>query len=207
MIIDADVHHYVNSIRTLLPYLPLRWQRYVEESGFQGPAASPYPKGSPYAARTDAAPRMAAFPAPTSRSSASSFWTVGRSSTRSSTASTISGACRTRIRPRPRPGRQRLDAGRVAGEGAPAARGDRRPDQQPGARGDGDRPARRSARLRRGAAPRPLRRAVRPAPLPPDLRRRGAPWPARRHPLRRPPRQPDHRLRLAFLLHRGPHRR
>jgi predicted TIM-barrel fold metal-dependent hydrolase len=56
MIIDCDIHHYVNSIRTLLPYLPLRWQRYVEESGFQGPAPSPYPKGSPYAARIDAVP-------------------------------------------------------------------------------------------------------------------------------------------------------
>ena len=56
------VHHYVNSIRTLLPYLPLRWQRYVEESGFQGPAASPYPKGSPYAARIDAAPPDGGIP-------------------------------------------------------------------------------------------------------------------------------------------------
>ena len=63
MFIDADVHHYVNSIRTLLPYLPLRWQRYVEESGFQGPAASPYPKGSPFAARIDAAPPNGGIPA------------------------------------------------------------------------------------------------------------------------------------------------
>ncbi len=55
-IIDCDVHHYVASIHTLLPYLSLRWQRYVEESGFQGPAISPYPKGSPGAARIDALP-------------------------------------------------------------------------------------------------------------------------------------------------------
>lgn len=55
-IIDCDVHHYVRSIQTLLPYLPLRWQRYVEESGFQGPVGSPYPKGSPGAARIDAFP-------------------------------------------------------------------------------------------------------------------------------------------------------
>src|SRR6266852_5256415 len=62
MIIDSDVHHYVNSIRTLLPYLPLRWQRYVEESGFQGPAPSAYPKGSPYAARIDAMPPGGGIP-------------------------------------------------------------------------------------------------------------------------------------------------
>jgi predicted TIM-barrel fold metal-dependent hydrolase len=55
-IIDCDVHHYVNSIDTLMPYLPLRWQRYVEESGFQGPPGSPYPKGSPNASRIDAIP-------------------------------------------------------------------------------------------------------------------------------------------------------
>jgi predicted TIM-barrel fold metal-dependent hydrolase len=55
-IIDCDVHHYIPSIRALLPYMPLRWQRYVEESGFQGPIGSPYPKGSPGAARIDAIP-------------------------------------------------------------------------------------------------------------------------------------------------------
>src|SRR5215212_9716898 len=55
-IIDVDVHHYVPSIRTLLPYLSRRWQSYVEESGFQGPVGSPYPKGSPGASRLDAFP-------------------------------------------------------------------------------------------------------------------------------------------------------
>jgi predicted TIM-barrel fold metal-dependent hydrolase len=61
-IIDCDVHHYVSSIKTLLPYLPLRWQRYVEESGFQGPVGSVYPKGSPYAARLDAVPPGGGLP-------------------------------------------------------------------------------------------------------------------------------------------------
>src|SRR5436309_5143382 len=55
-IIDCDVHHYVPSIRALRPYLPLQWQRYIEESGFQGPAISPYPKGTPGASRLDAFP-------------------------------------------------------------------------------------------------------------------------------------------------------
>src|SRR5919198_2664695 len=55
-IIDVDVHHYVGSIRTLLPYMSQRWQRYIEESGFQGPSFSPYPKGSPGAERLDAFP-------------------------------------------------------------------------------------------------------------------------------------------------------
>src|SRR4051794_9610940 len=55
-IIDVDVHHYVPSIRALMPYLSRRWQSYVEESGFQGPVGSPYPKGSPGASRLDAFP-------------------------------------------------------------------------------------------------------------------------------------------------------
>jgi uncharacterized protein len=55
-IIDCDIHQYVPSPRTLMPYLSLRWQRYVEESGFQAPANSPYPKGSPGASRLDAFP-------------------------------------------------------------------------------------------------------------------------------------------------------
>lgn len=56
MLIDCDVHCNINAIDEIIPYLPDVWQRYVHESGFKAPPATPYPKMKPFAARSDAHP-------------------------------------------------------------------------------------------------------------------------------------------------------
>ena len=55
-LIDCDVHNYPNSIDDLMPFLSVRWQAYVRQSGFSGPPGPTYPKGFAQAARRDAWP-------------------------------------------------------------------------------------------------------------------------------------------------------
>lgn len=61
-VIDCDIHNTVPGIKALMPYLPIRWQRYVEESGFTGTGGPVYPKGAPNAARRDANPPNGGLP-------------------------------------------------------------------------------------------------------------------------------------------------
>ena len=189
-IIDCDVHHYVplDPRPAALPVARVAAIRGGDRLPGAG-ASAPTRKGRPARRGSTPFPRPAGRPAPTCRSCASSFWTPGRSSRDPELPLQPLERAERRLRPGARPGRERLDPGGVAGEGAAPARQHRGADQQPGAGGDGDRPARRSSRLRAGAAAGALRRAVRAPPLPPDLRGGGAPRTAGRHPLRRPPRQ------------------
>jgi predicted TIM-barrel fold metal-dependent hydrolase len=55
-VIDCDIHNEVPSLKTLLPYLPVHWQAYINESAFVGPDANDYPKNAPTTARPGSRP-------------------------------------------------------------------------------------------------------------------------------------------------------
>ena len=55
-IVDADIHHVPASLDTLLPYLPLEWRNYVEETDYTKLPNAPYPKTAGGGVRKDAIP-------------------------------------------------------------------------------------------------------------------------------------------------------
>ena len=54
--IDADCHGYPASMSVLYPYMAARWRAFVQDTGYEGPMANPYPKVYANAARRDAYP-------------------------------------------------------------------------------------------------------------------------------------------------------
>jgi hypothetical protein len=64
-LVDADVHNYVPSIESLLPYLSRSWVEYIGHTGFKGPPAlggGGYPRFYESAARRDAWPPTGTMP-------------------------------------------------------------------------------------------------------------------------------------------------
>jgi uncharacterized protein len=55
-VIDCDVHNEVPGVQALFPYLPEYWVEHIQNTLFKGPIDTPYPPGSPVAARPDARP-------------------------------------------------------------------------------------------------------------------------------------------------------
>lgn len=55
-VIDCDIHNEIPTLKTLLPYLPVHWQDYINESAFIGPDANDYPKNAPTTARPGSRP-------------------------------------------------------------------------------------------------------------------------------------------------------
>jgi len=53
-LIDCDVHNYPISNAALAPFLPRRWNAFIKQIGFTGPADTPYKGGYPFNARRDA---------------------------------------------------------------------------------------------------------------------------------------------------------
>ncbi|MGQ0604097.1 MAG: amidohydrolase family protein [Anaerolineales bacterium] len=52
-VIDADLHCPDPTVAELRPYLPAYWCEYMAQSGFSGPAHTPYPPGAPTSTRAD----------------------------------------------------------------------------------------------------------------------------------------------------------
>lgn len=203
---DSDVHNYPDSIADLLPFLPARWQVYVRQAGFTNPSVSHYPKVFSQAARRDAWPPGGRKPGSDpafARQQLLDAWDIDYA-----ILNPLYGLCAV----------HNLDLGNALMRAVndwtaacwldhdPRWRGSivLNPHDPEAAAGEiarlaGDRRFVQALLLVRSHAP------YRPAAVPAHLPRRLRSGTAGGHPLWRQ-RPTHHPLRLALLLHRGPHR-